>query len=349
MNSQTPNTSIMNSPTPIVFIHRGKSGYLPHALSQAKFASPGTNIVLLGDELALQSVESLPNIHAELLENLECEGVARFKKYYSHMCSSSKEYEIFCWLRWFYLLEYMNRNCISSVFYFDSDVLLYDPVESIEKLYQLGESKSCGFLIPQQKFDSFFWAASAHISYWHRGMLMEFCEFCIDSFVDAENIELYRKKYNYHLTENQPGGICDMTSLYLFWKLNSDRIENLLISRAQNVFDNNFNCGSNYELDEYIVESNIGIKKVEFSSGYPYLRASKTPADLFKVHALHFQGGAKVYMAEFSTYMNDSLRAYFRLKRHLKSSKRYLKSTLLIPLKLLVNYFPKIKSVVRSK
>jgi hypothetical protein len=339
----------MNSPTPIIFIHQGRSSYLSHALLQAKFSSPETNIILLGDELALQSIESLPNMHAELLRNLECEGASRFRKYYFHMSSSSKEYEIFCWLRWFYLLEYMDRNCISSAFYFDSDILLYSSVESIKKIYKLEESKSCGFLIPQQKFESFFWGASAHVSYWHRDMLMEFCEFCIASFVETDKIELYRKKYNYHLTENQPGGICDMTSLYLFWKLNSDRIENLLISRAQNVFDNNFNCGSNYELHEYMVESNTGIKKVEFSNGHPYLRASKNSANLFEVNALHFQGGGKVYIAEFATYMNDFLRTYFRLKRHLESSKHYLRSTLLSPLKFLTNYFPKIKSVVKSK
>ena len=49
----------------------------------------------------------------------------------------------------------------------------------------------------------------------------------IASFSEHEYLERYQKKWDWHLAQNKPGGICDMTTLYLFWEANQDRIVNM--------------------------------------------------------------------------------------------------------------------------
>ncbi len=337
----------MNSQTPIVFIHRGDSWYLPYVLSQAKFANPGSNITLLGDDLALRVVQGIKGVRGETLNNLECDSINCFRKNYSHMSSNTEEFELFCWLRWFYLLEYMRRHHISTAFHCDSDILLYNSIGKIKEIYGLGKNRDCGFLIPRQSFDSLVWAASGHVSYWSNDLLKKFCEFSINSFTEPEFLDLYKEKYNYHLTEKKPGGICDMTTLYLFWKWNEDRIENLAVNHDANVIDNSINFGLNYDIDEYAVDSNIGIKKVKFVRGCPFFFASDNSGTLARVHALHFQGVAKPYIKEFSTYM-PLLSPYFKSIRYLKALKNYMKNKVSYAIKTIIGSLSKVVVAEKS-
>jgi hypothetical protein len=119
-----------------------------------------------------------------------------------------------------------------------------------------------------------------------------------------------------------------MITLYLFWKWNEDRVENLLVNHDENVIDNNINSGSNYDTDEYAVDSNKGIQKVKFVHSCPSLFASDNSGTSARVNALHSQGVAKLYIEEFSTYMHF-LRPYFKSVRYLKVSKSCMKNKVL--------------------
>lgn len=343
----------MNSQTQLVFIHKGNSWYLPYVLCQAKFASPSSNITLIGDELALQAVQSIKGIHTESLEKLECDFTKTFRENYCHMSTNPRDYELFCWLRWFFFLEYMRRHSISNSFYCDSDVLLYSSIEDIKEIYDLKNS-ACAFLITMHK------VGSGHCSYWSYDFLNKFCEFSVSSFVEPEFLDVYKKKYAWHLTEKQPGGICDMTTFYLFWKWikhepvsfdshspwnvdQEDQIENLAVNHDANVIDANINSGSNYDSDEFAVELNRGIKKVKFIRGCPFFFASNNSGTLVRVHALHFQGGAKLYIKEFLTYM-PLLRPYFKSIRYLKS----LKNKVLNVVKKMIGSLSKVVVVEKS-
>jgi hypothetical protein len=324
----------MNTQTQLVFIHQGNSWYLPYVLSQAKFSNPSSNITLIGNELALQSLQSIKGIHTESLEDLECDFTKTFNQNYCHMSSNSRDYELFCWLRWFYLLEYMRRHSISNSFYCDSDVLLYSSIEDIKEIYNL-KNDDCAFSITKQK------VASGHFSYWSYDCLNKFCEFSISSFVEPEFLNWYKEKYARHLTEKQAGGVCDMTTLYLFWKRNKDQIENLAVNHDGNIIDNNINSSLNYDTDEYAVDLSKGIKKVKFVRGYPFLFPSNNSGTLARAHALHFQGDAKLYIKEFSTYI-PFLRRYFKSKRYLKTLKNYMNNKASIMVKKMIGSLSKV-------
>ena len=265
---------------------------MPYALYQAKSVSPNTDIVFIGDNLKFKGIQ------VELLDNLHSDEIEKFKTHYSHMSTNSEKFELFCWVRWFHLLNYMRKNDVQSVLHLDSDVLLYSSIEDIKKAYA-DLPLECALSIPKQDSNSFKWSASGHISYWTIDALEDFCHMIIDSYQNEDYLNLYKKKWNWHVTENKPGGICDMTTLYLFWQENTSRIVSLSRSHKGNVFDDNINSGSNSEVDQYITE--LGRKKVKFVKKRPFFVKETGREELDRVHALHLQGDAKLHIQRYYT------------------------------------------------
>jgi hypothetical protein len=271
----------------IVFIHNGNSWYLPYVLNQARSVNGNSDVVLIGNCKVHEKVQFVP------LENLRDRNSDTFRSRYHHMSDNKHEFELFCWLRWFYLLEYMRAEHVQSVLHLDSDVLLCSSVDEIKRNYS-NTMSDCAFLIPRQDHDSFSWAASGHISFWTIDQLEEFCAFCLNSLCQREYQELYKQKWNWHLANQEPGGISDMTTLYLFWREREARITNLAIDHNGNVFDMLISSGFNYYEDEYLTESCK--KQIRFIDRRPYLLRNDGSRNPVRVHALHFQGVAKRYI-----------------------------------------------------
>jgi len=283
----------MRQDTKIVFIHKGYNWYLPYVLYQAKYASPNSDIVLIGDILRFKGIQ------VEFLDNLQGNDIYQFKRDYSHMSTLSEQSELFCWSRWFYLLNYMRKYKVRSVLYLDSDVLLYSSIEEIKSAYS-DLTWECGLSIPREDSSSmWWWSVSGHISYWTIDCLEDFCRIIINSFHNQEYLKQYRRKWDWHLSKQMPGGICDMTALYLFWKDNKNRIINLAKSHKSNVFDHSINLASNSATDRYVAES--GIKKVKFVNRRPFFFRADEAGKLDRVHALHLQGDAKRFIRRFYT------------------------------------------------
>jgi hypothetical protein len=287
----------MNDCSDVVFVHKGYSWYLPFILNQARSVDPDSNIILLGD------CTTSDRIGTKFVEELrDSQYISRFVDNYIHMSTNSLEFELFCWLRWFYLLDYMHRNSIKSVVHLDSDVLLFSSLGEI-KSYYADVVTNCGYAIPAQSFDSLEWSASAHISYWTVAALEEFCEFAIASFSERRYLRLYEEKWCWHQQHHLPGGICDMTTFYLFWLEQGSAIFNLGRQHDRHIFDNNMNSANNYLPNEF--ETDREIKKIEFIDGKPMLTATKD-SQLVRVHGCHFQGAAKQYIPTY--YRGENFR-----------------------------------------
>jgi hypothetical protein len=288
----------MQKKTEIVFIHQGYSWHLPYALSQARFISPTSPITLIGDDAALKAARGIQGIRCQKLDELESAQVDQFSHNYVHMSSNTKDYECFCWQRWFYLLELMRKYQLTSVMYLDSDVLLYSALPDLVDIYTIA-NKSCGFLIPQQNREDYMWCASGHISFWDVASLEALCEFSLRSFSEQRKFDIYKEKYDWHLSQQISGGICDMTTLYLFWLAHQDQIFNLAINIQGHVFDNNLNTSANYYAEEYVRDEHQKIKKVKFINNRPFLFSTDTSGLPIQVHGLHFQGAAKKYIRQY--------------------------------------------------
>lgn len=183
----------MNKDTKIIFYQTGKSWYLPYTIHQAKYACPETEIILLGENTQFPGITNV-----SLHDFYDSTVIQRFQKQYIHMNSNNKKFEFHCFLRWFFLLEYMRSRDIHSVLYFDCDVLLYSSIADIIAVYSYRVS-DCALLIPAQDHDSFLdWAVSGHASYWTREGLEEFCNFLTESFIQEKYMKLYQAKWNWH-------------------------------------------------------------------------------------------------------------------------------------------------------
>lgn len=295
----------------LVFIHNRYQWYLPFVLNQAKSVNPDANIALLGDCWH-------PNlIGTAAIEKLgSSQQIEQFTDKYKHMSTNSYEFELFCWLRWFHLWDYMRRNSIRSVVHLDSDVLLFSSLAEIKSDYDRAID-DCGYAIPEQSFESMEWTAAAHISYWTIERLAEFCEFAIESFCSDRYLQLYQKKWNWHQQHNLNGGICDMTTLYLFWLERESSIFNLCKQHHQHVFDNNMNFSANYKNNEF--ETDKGIKKIEFIDNKPLLTAIADGSRV-RVHGCHFQGAAKKYIPAYYRGENFPGKTRIELSRNIINS-----------------------------
>lgn len=273
--------------TTVAFVHKGRSWFLPYAATQAKLASPESDVVLIGSHPLRQKQILFSGMSS--LENAESR---RFRRCYVHRSTLSINFELFCWLRWFYLLEYLRRTGKDFVLHLDSDVLLYSAVGEMDLF---SDGSDCGFCIPQQVGPPH--DASAHVSFWTRKSLEDFCAFILRSFCDEKYNAVYREKWEWHLRTKVGGGVCDMSTLYLFWLENQSRVRNLAVVRDGTVFEHNINIAANYRIDEYRVSG--GHKEITLADRHPLLAPVDQTVERVRAHALHFQGAAKPMMKDF--------------------------------------------------
>src|ERR1700733_14627497 len=142
--------AIMSTVTPIVIFHKGRTWYLPYVLHQAQVACPSSE-VMLASEIPVPGFPLLP------LNNFEnIKRAATFRRCYQHMSTNPQAYELFCYLRWFYLLEYMELRGLQRVLHLDSDFLLYCSMEELAFSHPV-RSGEAGPSIPAQSHESLAW------------------------------------------------------------------------------------------------------------------------------------------------------------------------------------------------
>lgn len=273
---------------PVVMVHDGDSWYLPYALYQARGVAGDQRVVLLGN-----GRRSWPGIDQIPLSSIESSaGISRFRASYIHRSTNSERFELFCWLRWFVLLEYMMQSKLEEIVYLDSDVLLYSPPREWVSSH-FNRSQGCSYFIPRQDAGSFLWCASAHVSYWTREALQLFCDFAENSYTDHACTFDYEQKWKWHLENQTPGGVCDMNGLYRFWRLHPEIVVNLGEGTARGVVDRAMGTPDNLVASEYAM--NGGVKRVMYVGHNACLVTASEGASVNAL-ALHFQGWTKDLM-----------------------------------------------------
>ncbi len=305
----------MSQSIQIVFIHRGNSWYLPYVIRQAAYVNRSEcPIVLLGDTkqsgAGIVQLDSLQNTKAE-----------RFLNCYEHMSSNPHSFEELCFLRWFYLLEHMRRESIDNVLHVDSDVLLYSSINEIQRIHN--DSSGCALIIPDQHHESYTWCVSGHMSYWNISYLERFCDFVINTYEDPHYHAKYKEKWAWHSDTGTSGGICDMTTLYLFWRENMSSITNYAAEKRGTVFDSNVSSSMNKFVNEYVMED--GLKKIAFiDESQPVFYKAEAPNNPIRVHGVHFQGGAKQYIPNYYTAKKSIRMRTDELRRRLSLRRRVM-------------------------
>ncbi|GIM27382.1 hypothetical protein CPJCM30710_00480 [Clostridium polyendosporum] len=285
---------------PVVFIHNGGQEYIKYALNSAK--KYNSIVHLIGDESNSNYWDHFSNSSFYDLKDFK-----NFSEEYMHMSTNSYLFELNCFKRYFLLREFMKLNNVNNSFMVDSDVLTYaDYSQYIKNNDYFG-----GLSIPINQ-DNYIWSASPHCSYWTIDSLDDFINYIF--FIYSNNIGMLKEKFKWHNLNSLPGGICDMTLLYL-WSKNKNNILNTAISRNDSVIDHNINISNNYDNLEYEYDKLLRIKKIKLIDKIPHVFSLKTNKYI-RINSLHFQGRAKSLMKHY--YYNSGSLYFNRLKGFLK-------------------------------
>lgn len=107
----------------IIFIHRWPfQRYLRVALEQARAANPRGRIYLLCDQRC--TLPAAWGIAQVLFSELLSAQLAQFKQQYYHVSTNTPEFELFCFERWFYVEQLLQREKIEQALHVDSDCML---------------------------------------------------------------------------------------------------------------------------------------------------------------------------------------------------------------------------------
>lgn len=273
---------------PIIIYHEGNQTYLQECIDQAK--KYNNTVILIGDE-------SNKDMNADYwydAAELEIEEWREFADLFYNMSKNSAKFELQCFKRFFMIYALMQKNIIKQCIHIDSDVLCY---YDFSKFNAFAGIYAASLSIPKKQ-DAYRWSVSAMTSYWTKKGIASFCSFVIAAYKDKN--ALLTEKWNYHKKNNLPGGICDMTLLYLWSKQEKEiRILNTMEQFKAGddlaVIDNNISTVEN----GYLYDKLFHLKKVTFHDGIPYLH--KEDGTKIRTLALHFQGGAKRFMKFYAS------------------------------------------------
>jgi len=162
-------------------------------------------------------LEKSLSLNGKLFKNiirLKDSTFSTFDSVYRHMSYNAEYFERFCFYRYFSALKYATENKIDKFLMCDTDAIFLKSLD-FEKI--LGNDK-CVACKPQDqnKNDDI---VCIHNSIWTKDGLEDFCNFLIETY--NNNIEILMPKWEWHVSTQTGGGICDMTLMYHWY--NSDK------------------------------------------------------------------------------------------------------------------------------
>ncbi|WP_287699370.1 hypothetical protein [Microcystis sp. M165S2] len=135
-----------------------------------------------------------------------------FQKYYVQMSDYSKKYEMAFWKRMFVLEKWMEDNGYKRIFLLDSDSMTF--ADYSEEVYPILPNDCIAALMTRiNQEDNFRWASSCHSSYWTLEALEDFTNFCIEAYRNKNIRDKLQAKWQWHINNHKPGGVCEMTLL----------------------------------------------------------------------------------------------------------------------------------------
>lgn len=262
---------------PVIFIHQGYQPYLNFTVQQA---SKKNKVFFIGT----QEPPKNDNVSFFNLQNYN-KYTNQFSEIYENLSTNNYDYELFCFLRWFVLKEFMEEQNLDTVFYVDSDVMLYVNISEEYKKYE--------------QYDLTLLHRSAAISsYFTKLGLDNFTNFLIKTFSNKQSYEYQKIASHYYVRQkfNLPGGVCDMTYFDFFHYMDDGgggpgKVGEMMSIINDSTYDHNINVSDQY------FDFN-GIKNIKIKDGYPYVFNHKLNKDI-KFNSLHFQGGAKNQISKF--------------------------------------------------
>jgi hypothetical protein len=280
---------LKKSGIPVIFYQVGDFSNVSYkrfsdvAVCQATLASPNSDIILLTDE-----IRSLPfNVTQALVRDYWGE-VDAFVKEYVHVSINPVQYEAHCYIRWFVIREFVRKHGISNFCYFDSDVLIFSPVERFA-----AEFRGCS--AGNWSWANFF----AEVD-----VLDVMCDYFHNVFRDRDLLESLVEQ------RRRVSGFPDLSDMNLLVELSKSN--GTFLDQKDFPFkgyDQNIRESENgyYLMDEGIKLLNKGPEGI--FTAHRSQDSSEVP-----FHFLHFQGQSKYLMALFAWRVPVDSAANFQIR-----------------------------------
>ena len=234
---------------PVIYYHVGSirnetssPRHLEVSIQQSKKFNG--RVILLGDD----SNSHLDVEHYNVSEYSD--DINEFRSSYKHMSSNEPAFEMACIERWIVLANFVKQMNLEKVVYLDSDIMTFCNYEERESIF---DEDYVGMVCSPKRFGSDVdspkdWGVTGCISYWRHDIILKFKDLILSSYSD--NMDKLLHKWNWHIDTKHPGGICDMTLMYLFYFENN--LQSLCkVQKDNSVFDQNYYVPETYMTDEY--------------------------------------------------------------------------------------------------
>lgn len=261
---------------PIIFFHYGNPPYLKYALKQARFYNPDADIYLLGDKKN-NKYSFVTHVSVASLE----QATEKFRAIYQHRSNNDLNYELQCFLRWFYIKAFCESNNIESFIYLDSDVLCYQDFSELVPMF--GNAKianTCnGTGMP------------AFTYFKNKQVINAFCDHLVHYYTDAAAIKTLDILYQPFIDNPELlGGISDMALFHLYFHDHPEGAIKVDLVTEDMAVDSNINVSDGYEVEN-------GVKKIYWKDRLPYCK-NVASGQLVRFATLHYQGAAKDAMRQ---------------------------------------------------
>lgn len=266
----------MSDDCPVIIIHQGNQAYIQTAMRRAEASGN-----------PVRWIDRIDDFDAGAA------GYDDFIAHYRHMSTNNEDYELWCFKRYFILETAMRESGLEHAWMLDSDVLVFDDMGKVAKraFRPRGMDNAVGITMRRGEF---LISALGHTSYWTLKAISEFTAFLRRAY--REQDPYLERKWVFHRDGTIPGGVCDMTLLYM-WAHDRPTTFNTLRPFDGCAVDANFNTPFNYCPQEY--RTRLGHKRIAFRGGQPHGTRAEN-GERVRFLSLHFQGGAKRYMEAYA-------------------------------------------------
>lgn len=284
---------------PVFFIHIGNANYVKTTIKQAK--KYNNRVILIGDNSNKTYCEEWYNIYDYYGNEYDL-----LKKRYVHMSTNSETFEFSAIAKFLALYNLAKEKNVSELMLLDSDLMTYVNYSQLD-----WNGIDAGFSVPEYQ-EPYIWTVSVHCSYWSIEALQSFVKYLLEVY--DKKMNSLEEKWNYDQINKRPGGICDMTLVYLWYKehpemnfFNTSKITNGL------VFDHFLFSTEGFRVGDFKINKYLEMKILKFKNGIPYFKYKDNT--WVRACTIHAQGGRKRYINLL--YENETSKlSYYFLKIH---------------------------------
>ena len=276
---------------PVVIFHLG--GNQPYFINCVHISSQKNVVYLVGDDSNKHTFENNPSVRFFHINDLESQEAEKFKKCFVNYSTNDQNFEMYCFLRVFYLKMLFEKTQDPWMFHTDSDCVI---LENINATFSPPFHTSYSI---QNVENNHHMVGSIHNALIDIDFCNKFIQLCFDVYDNRTKFYLIDEKIKWHRETGMPGGICDMTLYYL---LHSEKIIDNIVdlnvpfshngNREDVMFDNNISETIGYE-------SNNNIKTIIKTERGCFFKT--VDGRLIKTASIHFQGiNNKLLLKQFS-------------------------------------------------